>query len=191
MQIGVLGLQGDVTEHVTILRKFLREEEVKVVKRAKDIEKLDGLVIPGGESTTIGKLMVKYGIDKAVKNKRLAIFGTCAGSILLAKNILNSEQSSLGLMDIKIERNAYGRQRESFEAEIPIPVLGKKPFRAVFIRAPVIREVSRGVDVLAEHRGDTILARQGRYLAASFHSELTEDLRVHEYFISEVVRCVA
>ncbi|MDP6459881.1 MAG: pyridoxal 5'-phosphate synthase glutaminase subunit PdxT [Candidatus Hydrothermarchaeota archaeon] len=191
MQIGVLGLQGDVTEHVTILRKFLREEEVKVVKRAKDIEKLDGLVIPGGESTTIGKLMVKYGIDKAVKNKRLAIFGTCAGSILLAKNILNSEQSSLGLMDIKIERNAYGRQRESFEAEIPIPVLGKKPFRAVFIRAPVIREVSRGVDVLAEHRGDVILARQDRYLAASFHSELTEDLRVHEYFISEVVRCVA
>jgi 5'-phosphate synthase pdxT subunit len=191
MQIGVLGLQGDVTEHVTILRKFLREEEVKVVKRAKDIEKLDGLVIPGGESTTIGKLMVKYGIDKAVKNKRLAIFGTCAGSILLAKNILNSEQSSLGLMDIKIERNAYGRQRESFEAEIPIPVLGKKPFRAVFIRAPVIREVSRGVDVLAEHRGDVILARQDHYLAASFHSELTEDLRIHEYFISEVVRCVA
>jgi 5'-phosphate synthase pdxT subunit len=191
MQIGVLGLQGDVTEHVTILRKLLKEEEVKIVKRAGDFEKLDGLVMPGGESTTIGKQMAKYGIDKAIKNKRIAIFGTCAGSILLAKKILDSEQSSLGLMDIKIQRNAYGRQRESFETEIVIPVLGKKPFRAVFIRAPVIREVSRGVEILAEHGGDPVLARQGRYLAASFHPELTDDPRVHEYFITEVVRCAA
>jgi 5'-phosphate synthase pdxT subunit len=191
MQIGVLGLQGDVTEHVTILRKLLKEEEVKVVKRAGDIEELDGLVIPGGESTTIGKLMAKYGIDNAVKNKRPAVFGTCAGSILLAKEIIDSEQSSLGLMDIKIERNAYGGQKESFEAEVEIPVLGKKPFRAVFIRAPVIRDVSRGVEILAEHEGNPVLARQGRYFAASFHPELTDDLRVHEYFISEVVRCAA
>ncbi len=191
MRIGVLGLQGDVTEHVTILRKLLKEGEVKVVKRAADVEKLDGLIIPGGESTTIWKLMVKYGIDKAIKNKRPAIFGTCAGSILLAKEVLDSEQSSLGLMDIKIQRNAYGRQKESFEAEVSIPVLGKKPFRAVFIRAPMIREVGRGVEILAESRGDPVLARQGPYLAASFHPELTQDPRVHEYFISEVVRCAA
>lgn len=184
MQVGVLGLQGDVTEHVTILRKFLKEEEVKVVKRAVDIEELEGLVIPGGESTTIGKLMVKYGIDKAIKNKRPAIFGTCAGSILLAKEILDSEQPSLGLMDIKIQRNAYGRQKESFEAEIAIPVLGKKPFRAVFIRAPAIKGVGRKVEVLAEYGGEAVLARQGTILTSTFHPELTGDPRIHEYFIN-------
>lgn len=191
MRIGVLGLQGDVTEHVTILKKLLRDGEVKVVKRAADIEELDGLVIPGGESTTIGKLMIKYGIDKGVKNGRLAIFGTCAGSILLAGKILDSEQPSLGLMDIRIQRNAYGRQKESFEAEIAIPAVGKKPFKGVFIRAPVIKGVGKGVEVLAEHKGDPVLTRQGRYLAASFHPELTDDPRVHAYFIQEVVGCAA
>lgn len=191
MQIGVLGLQGDVTEHVTILRKLLKTGKVKVVKRAGDIKDLDGLVIPGGESTTIGKLLKKYGIDKAVKHARPAIFGTCAGTILLAKKILDSEQASLGLMDITVQRNAYGRQKESFEAELSIPALGKKPFKGVFIRAPVIIEVGKDVEVLAEHGGNPILARQGPYLAASFHPELTSDLRIHKYFITEVAGCAA
>jgi 5'-phosphate synthase pdxT subunit len=186
MQVGVLGLQGDVTEHVTTLRKLLKKEEVRVVKKAADVKDLEGLIIPGGESTTIGKLMVKYGIDEAIRNHGPAIFGTCAGTILLAREILGSDQFSLELMDIAVERNAYGRQRESFETEIAIPALGKKPFRAVFIRAPAIKRVGRGVEVLAEHRGEAVLARQGAILASTFHPELTNDLRIHKYFIDKV-----
>ena len=191
MDIGVLGLQGDVTEHVTMLMKILKKEEIHVVKTRKEIEILDGLIMPGGESTTIEKLMKNHGIDTAIKNRHPPIFGTCAGSILLAKKIVNSKQSSLKLMDIKIERNAYGNQSESFEIRINIPILGKNPFKAIFIRAPIIREVDKEVEILAEYRGNPILARQDQYFVSSFHPELTNDIRIHKYFITEVVKCAA
>lgn len=182
MLVGVLGLQGDVAEHVSALKRL--QGDVRIVKKASHIEGLSGLIIPGGESTTIGKLMVKYGLPEAIKEHEPAIYGTCAGTILMAKEILGSEQFSLDLMDIAVERNAYGRQRESFEADISIPALGDKPFRGVFIRAPVIKGVGKNVEVLAEHRGSPVLVRQGRYLASTFHPELTGDGRIHRYFIS-------
>jgi 5'-phosphate synthase pdxT subunit len=182
MLVGVLGLQGDVAEHVKALEELLGD--ARVVKKASHIKGLSGLIIPGGESTTIGKLMVKYGLPEAIKEYRPAIYGTCAGAILLAKKIVGSSQFSLGLMDISVERNAYGRQRESFEADISIPALGSRPFRGVFIRAPVIKKTGKNVEVLAEHMGSPVLVRQGRCLASTFHPELTGDLRVHKYFVS-------
>lgn len=181
MRIGVLGLQGDVVEHAEMLRKLT--DEVAIVKRARDIKTIDGLIIPGGESTAIGKLIAKYNIDKAIKDENLAIFGTCAGAILLAREILGMQQFSLKLMDIAVERNAYGRQKESFEVDLKIPALGKAPFRAIFIRAPAIKKVGKNVEVLAEYDGNVVLARQGNLLVSTFHPELTEDSRVHEYFL--------
>ena len=194
MHVGVLGLQGDVSEHVEMLKK-LCAGKVTVVKKPQEIKALDGLIIPGGESTTIVRLL-KRGIEKEIKSRRLAIFGTCAGSILLAKEILgsnqyqnqyqNQNQFSLKLMDIKVRRNAYGRQRESFEADLKIPIIGKKIFRGVFIRAPVIKEVGKGVEVLARFNGEVVLARQGRFLASTFHPELTGDARIHRYFLGMI-----
>lgn len=182
MLVGVLGLQGDVKEHVNALEELLGE--ARIVKKPSHLQGLKGLIIPGGESTTIGKLMVKYGFNKALKEPRLAIYGTCAGIILLAKEIAGSKQFSLKLMDITVERNAYGRQRESFETDLSIPALGSKPFRGVFIRAPAVIKVGENVEVLAEYGGSPVLVRQGSYLASTFHPELTGDLRIHEYFIS-------
>lgn len=189
MLIGVLALQGDVAEHAAMLRKILKESEVVLVKKSREIAALDGLVIPGGESTTIGKLMQKYEIDKAIAAHRsLALFGTCAGAIMLAKEVTDGlpMQASLKLMDVKIQRNAYGRQKESFETEIEIPALGAKPYRAIFIRAPVIKSVGKDAEVLASYEKSPVLVRQGRLLAATFHPELTGDLRVHEYFAKMV-----
>jgi 5'-phosphate synthase pdxT subunit len=182
MEIGVLALQGDVIEHLKILKKAAPGAVVKEVKKAWEIETLDGLVIPGGESTTMGKLMVRYGIDTAIKdNKKMAVFGTCAGAILLAKEVVG-EKPHLCLFDMSIERNAYGRQVESFEVDLDIPVLGERAYHAVFIRAPIIREVGKGVEVLARQNGNPVLLRQGRLLVATFHPELTRDLRLHRYF---------
>ncbi|MFQ5976060.1 MAG: pyridoxal 5'-phosphate synthase glutaminase subunit PdxT [Candidatus Hydrothermarchaeales archaeon] len=188
MQIGVLGLQGDVAEHVAILRKIVNKNGVKLVKYAHEIDELDGLIIPGGESTTLSDLIVKYGIDKAIAKKLdLPIFGTCAGTILLAKELVDqTDQYVLKMMDIKVERNAYGRQRESFEVNLDIPVLGKKPFRAVFIRGPTIVSCGKEIEVLAKYEGKPVLARQGNKLAATFHPELTDDLRIQRYFIEMV-----
>ena len=185
MKVGVLALQGDVAEHLAAMRRALRRKgDVIAVKKAEQIDELDGLVIPGGESTTIGKLMQKYGIDRAIKARpELAIFGTCAGAILLAREIEGYEQFSLRLMDIAVARNAFGRQRESFEERLVIPQLGQKPFHAVFIRAPVITRAGRGVEVLARVGDAIVLARQGRYLACAFHPELTRDARLHRYFM--------
>ena len=188
MRVGVLALQGDVEEHLTAMRRALgRRGEVVQVKRAEQVHGLKALVIPGGESTTIGKLMQKYGIDRAVlAEPELAILGTCAGAIMLAERIEGYEQFSLGLMSISVARNAFGRQRESFEAELHIEVLGEKPFPGVFIRAPVITEVRGSAEVLAELEGKVVLVRQGRYLACAFHPELTPDRRLHRYFLEEV-----
>lgn len=187
MRIGVLGLQGGVSEHVAMMKRVAGEKNVVVVRKAREIKDLDALIIPGGESTTIGKLMLKYGIDKAIKRrKELAIYGTCAGLILLSKKLQKNEQFTLGLMDIKAERNAFGRQRESFEVDLDIPALGKKPFRAVFIRAPKITDCGKGVEILAEFKGGVVLARQGNKLVSAFHPELTGDARMHKYFLTMI-----
>jgi 5'-phosphate synthase pdxT subunit len=180
MRIGVLDLQGAVREHLHMLTGL--GAEAVPVKYARDLEGLGGLILPGGESTTLGKLMGKYGIDVAVKERAeqgLPIYGTCAGLILLAKEIPGSEQPRLGLMDITVRRNGYGRQVDSFETDLAIPVLGEDPFRAVFIRAPYIEAVAPKVEVLAEHGEKIVAARQGRCLVSAFHPELTGDARMH------------
>lgn len=182
MPIGVLGLQGNVKEHVDMLRSITKD--VRIVKRASEIKGLDGLVIPGGESTTILPLLKKYGIDREIKKANLPVFGTCAGAVILAKEILNMAQDTLNLMDTSVERNAYGRQVDSFECDLEIPKLGKKPIKGVFIRAPTINRVGKGVEILAKQNKDPVLVRDGKFLAATFHPELTSDTRVHEYFLN-------
>ncbi len=187
MKIGVLSLQGDVSEHIDILKKL--DVDCKIVKKREDIREINGLIIPGGESTTMIRLMEKTGIyDEILSREDLGIFGTCAGAILLAKEILNYDQDSLRLMDIKVERNAYGRQRESFEAYISIPKLNIEKFRGVFIRAPIIREIGEKVEVLAEYEGNPVLVQQDIYLASTFHPELTNDERIHKYFVEILKR---
>lgn len=159
------------------------------VKRVEQLEGLEGLIVPGGESTTIGKLMTKYGFVDAIRAmhaRGTPIYGTCAGLIVLAKRITEGTQPLLGLMDIEARRNAFGRQQESFEADIDVPALGANPFRGVFIRAPWIESVACGVEVLASHEGKIVMARQGGLLASAFHPELTEDPRIHRYFLQLV-----
>ncbi|MDI3280291.1 MAG: pyridoxal 5'-phosphate synthase glutaminase subunit PdxT [Bacillota bacterium] len=184
MRIGVLALQGAVAEHLHMLSEL--GCEAVAVKKPSQLDGLAGLIIPGGESTTIGKLMAEYGFDQRIRTlaaQGLAVYGTCAGLILLAKEIEGSAQPRLGLMDITAHRNAFGRQVESFEVDLPVPVLGDPPLRAVFIRAPYIVRVGSGVEVLARYGDKIVLARQGRFLASAFHPELTEDTRLHAYFL--------
>jgi len=184
LRIGVLALQGAVREHLLALQKC--GAEAILVKRREHFPGLDGLVFPGGESTTIGKLVVRYGLDESILEMAAsgkALFGTCAGMILLARAITDSQQFSLGLFNIEVSRNAFGRQRESFEEELEVPVLGEEPYCAVFIRAPLIKEVGEYAQVLATHEGIAVAARQGNFLACSFHPELTADLRLHHYFL--------
>ncbi|MFH1237311.1 MAG: pyridoxal 5'-phosphate synthase glutaminase subunit PdxT [Candidatus Aenigmatarchaeota archaeon] len=189
MIIGILGLQGDFDAH----RKMVEQLGAKtlLVKTSEDLEATDGLIIPGGESTTMTRLLFRYNLVGAINKfhrKGKPIFGTCAGMIVLSKKILNHpEQFRFGFIDISVNRNAYGRQIDSFEEDIAIPSLGKEPFRAVFIRAPKIESVlSKKVESLAKRGKEHILARQGSVLVCSFHPELTKDTRVHEYFIKMV-----
>ncbi|MGA9175077.1 MAG: pyridoxal 5'-phosphate synthase glutaminase subunit PdxT [Thermoactinomyces sp.] len=187
MKIGVLALQGAVREHVRLLEKA--GADAVAVKRAEQLNDLDGLVIPGGESTTISKLMNEYKLTQPIRDMHQSgkpIFGTCAGMILIARRIAGQDEAHLGLMDITVKRNAFGRQRESFEAALDVKGIGSE-FQAVFIRAPYIEEVGPGVEVLAEVDGKIVAARQGHLLAAAFHPELTDDVRFHAYFI-EMVR---
>ena len=181
-RIGVLAVQGDVREHLHALRRV--GCEALPVRRALEIEQLDGLIIPGGESTTIGKLIDRYGLAESIRGiaARAPIYGTCAGMILLARNIVDSDQFRLGLMEITVERNAYGRQVDSFEADVGIPALGEPSFRGVFIRAPAITSFNGKVEPLAEHEGKVVLARQSNILVSAFHPELTTDDRLHRYF---------
>ena len=186
MIIGVLAAQGAFAEHIATLKKL--KVAVRAVRLPADLENLDGLIIPGGESTSISKIMLSYDLTAKIKGfaaEGLAIFGTCAGMILLAKKISDDEQvKPLGLMDIAVRRNAFGRQVDSFEADLEIPALGKKPFPGVFIRAPFIEEANGSVEVMARLADGTIVAvRQQRLLAAAFHPELTGDLRFHRYFL--------
>lgn len=187
MKIGVLALQGAFVEHKNILGSI--KIEAVEVRLPADLEGLNGLIIPGGESTTILKLMHSYEIFQPLKKmigKGLAVWGTCAGMICLAKNVLNSEQSvlkPLEVMDITVRRNAFGRQVDSFEIDLDIRGLDSPPFHAVFIRAPLIEKVEDSVDVLARLPDGTIVAaQQGKLLVTSFHPELTTDTRVHDYF---------
>jgi 5'-phosphate synthase pdxT subunit len=153
------------------------------------LDGIDGLVLPGGESTTMGKLLVRYNLLNPIAElgrKGLPIFGTCTGLILLSKNINGSDQHRIGLMDTHVERNAFGRQLASFEAMVHIPCLGEEPFHTVFIRAPYIDKVGEGVKVLWEYEGKILFAEQDNFLVAAFHPELTEDTRVHEYFLNKI-----
>ena len=177
MKVGVLALQGNVREHAGALRRL--GAEVVEVRLPEQLEGLDGLVIPGGESTAIARLMRLYGLEDAVRGFRGPVFGTCAGMILL-------DRAHLGLVDVEVERNAYGRQLASFEADLDLGG-GEEPLRGVFIRAPRVAAWGDAVEVLARHEGVPVLLRDGRYLVASFHPELTDDPRVHERFL-ELVR---
>lgn len=186
-RVGVLALQGAFREHAQAIRA-LGAEAVEV-RLPEQLEGLDGLILPGGESTAIGQLIQEFGLDPALR--RFAedgrpIYGTCAGMILLATDIAGSQQYRLGLMKMRAQRNAFGRQRESFEADVAIPVLGEEPFPAVFIRAPYIESVQDPCQVLAVHGDKIVMARQGRLLATAFHPELTGDLRLHRYFLNMV-----
>jgi pyridoxal 5'-phosphate synthase pdxT subunit len=189
MKIGVLALQGDFSEHIKILHKIgVEAEEIRLPHQ---LENLVGLIIPGGESTTIGKLAVAYSLmDPIIQfGESHAIWGTCAGAIFLSKDAQRS-QPLLGLMDIKVARNAFGRQVASFESDLDVPALekveqGRMPYHAIFIRAPLIESVSNNAEVLASlPDGRIVAAQQGKLLATSFHPELTEDIRFHKYFLS-------
>ena len=186
MKIGVLALQGAVAEHIRSLTAA--GAEAVAIKRVEELADLDGLVIPGGESTTIGKLMRKYGFIEAIQQfheNGKGLFGTCAGLIILAERIENEANAHLQLMDITVARNAFGRQKESFETDLPVKGINE-PVRAVFIRAPLIKSVGPKVTVLSEYNGEIVLTRQNNLLACSFHPELTSDYRLHSYFINMI-----
>ncbi|MBP2645834.1 MAG: Glutamine amidotransferase subunit pdxT [Firmicutes bacterium] len=187
VKIGVLALQGAFREHKKMLESC--GAEAIEVRTTDDVNSVDGLIIPGGESTTIGKMMVDWGLLDTIKDRAshgMPIYGTCAGMILLAKDIVGSEQPRLGLMDICVRRNAFGRQVESFEADLHVAEFGTEPVRAVFIRAPYIESAGREVKVLAVVDEHIVIARQGNYLATAFHPELTQDDRIHKFFIGMV-----
>jgi len=189
MKIGVLALQGDFAEHIAMLKRL--KVETSEVRLPEQLKGLDGLIIPGGESTTIGKLAVAYNLMEPLKlfGQRHAIWGTCAGAIFISKDV-SRDQPLLELMDIKVERNAFGRQVDSFEADLNIPELKqatgtKDDYHAVFIRAPIIESVDADAKILASvPDGRIVAAQQGHLLATSFHPELTNDTRFHEYFLS-------
>jgi 5'-phosphate synthase pdxT subunit len=186
LRVGVLAVQGNFREHVAVLRRLgMCASEVR---KPHQLDGLDGLIIPGGESTAIGKLLRTYELESAIRTFEGAIFGTCAGMILLAREAVDGtpDQPLLGLIDIVVRRNAYGRQVRSFETDLELRG-DSKPLRAVFIRAPWIESAGPAVEILAEHDSRPVLAREGRILVAAFHPELTDDTRVHELFC-EVVR---
>lgn len=200
IRIGVLAVQGAVSEHVEAVKAALKESNIEgdavLVKSASKLDEVQGLIIPGGESTTIGRVSkAKDLLDRIIQmgNDGVPILGTCAGAILLAKEVSDaklgtSDQPLLGLMDLKVLRNSFGRQRESFEHEVEIPTLGKKPFPGVFIRAPIIEKVWGDVEVLAKYEDKIVAAQQGNLVATSFHPELTVDRRFHQYFIKLAVQ---
>jgi len=189
IRIGVLALQGDFAEHVSVLRRL--GSEAQEVRRPEELSGLDGLIIPGGESTTISRLMAEYGLAEPLR--RLAqdsfpVWGTCAGMIVLARRASDLEWPTLAALDIAVRRNAFGRQVDSFEVDLQVPSLGAATFHAVFIRAPTVEEVGDVVEVLAAlEDGRVVAVRQGNVLATAFHPELTIDDRFHRYFL-EMVR---
>jgi pyridoxal 5'-phosphate synthase pdxT subunit len=186
-RVGVLALQGDVPEHMRAAERA-GARAVPVRNRAS-LEEVDALIIPGGESTTVGKLLVRYSLLEPIRERAkggMPILGTCAGLILMAREIEGSDQPRLGLLDVAVRRNAYGRQLDSFETDIQAPLLGPEPLRAVFIRAPLIIWIGPEVEVLAEAEGHPILVRQGGLIGAAFHPELAGEDRVHRLLLDQV-----
>lgn len=198
IRVGVLAFQGAVSEHIEALTKTFKELNLKgeavLVKKPQQLEQVHGLIIPGGESTTIGRLSAKE-LSSCIVERALSgmpILGTCAGLIMLAKEVYDAkvgrvDQPILGLMDMKVIRNFFGRQRESFEAHLTIPILGREPFPGVFIRAPVVESVWGEAEPLTTYNGKIVAVQQGRLLATAFHPELTEDLRLHKYFVKLIL----
>lgn len=190
-RIGVLALQGDVAEHAAAFGAL--GIEARPVKTPADLAAVDALVVPGGESTTAIRLVDRIGLAEPIVARVRAgmpIWGTCMGLILAARDVAESDQRTLGLLDVTVRRNAFGRQADSAEAVLPVPVLGEEPFPAIFIRAPWIERAGPGVEILAERAGHPVMVRAGSVLGTSFHPELGPDRRVHAYFL-EMVRCRA
>lgn len=190
VKIGILNLQGAVSEHYDMTKNAVKNLglniDVESVRYSEDVKTCDGIIISGGESTVIGKLIQKRGIDTVIKEKNIPVFGTCAGMVLLGKKT-DLDQPLIGLMDITVKRNTYGRQKDSFEA--PIKIFGQN-YSGVFIRAPVIESYDKtkdNIEVLAEYDGEIIAIKQEHNIAISFHPELTDDTLIHEYFIKEVL----
>ena len=199
MKIGVIAIQGAVSEHVDALRRALKERgveaEVVEIKHKGIVPECSGIVIPGGESTTLCRLLAREGIAEEIKEaaaKGVPILGTCAGLIVIAKEgdrqVEKTGQELLGIMDTRVNRNAFGRQRDSFEAELEVFILDS-PFTGVFIRAPGIVSCGPGVKVLSRLEGMIVAAEEGNVLALAFHPELTDDLRIHQYFLDKVFNC--
>lgn len=190
IKIGILNLQGDVQEHLdatlSAAKKLDVDCEISKVKSANEVSKCHGLIISGGESTVIGKLIKEEGIDRVIKDQNIAVFGTCAGMVLLGDKA-GYEQPLLGFIDMQVKRNGFGNQRLSFEQEIEI--FGGK-FPGIFIRAPYAINVGDGAEVLATIEDKIVAVQKGNHLATAFHPELTNDTRIHEYFIKEVINCV-
>lgn len=187
-KIGVLALQGAFAEHTASLQKL--GTEALAIRLPRDLENLNGFIIPGGESTVISQLILSYGLMEILRGLArdgFPMFGTCAGMILLAKDVLDLDAETIGAMDIKVRRNAFGRQIDSLETLLSVPALGEVPFPAIFIRAPIITEAEPGVEILASLPDNTpVAARQGNLLVSAFHPELTLDLRFHAYFLDIV-----
>lgn len=187
--IGILGMQGAIAEHQEILLQ-IPHTKTRIVKTAKDLDCIDGLILPGGESTAIGKLLDYFSLKEILQQKiisGLPVFGTCAGLILLAKNIENETNTHLATMDITVKRNGYGSQLDSFSTNLLIPTIDKNmPIPLVFIRAPYITKTSKDVQILATLDNKIIAARQNNMLVSAFHPELTCDLRFHQYFLSMI-----
>jgi pyridoxal 5'-phosphate synthase pdxT subunit len=187
IRVGILALQGDVAEHAAALG---RAGALPVeVKRPEHLVSVDGLIVPGGESTTVVRLLERAGLTEPLITRvrqGMPLWGTCMGMIVAAREVVGIDQPTLGLLDVAVRRNAFGRQNDSVEVALTIPVLGPEPFPAVFIRAPWIERSGPGVEVLAERDGHGVMVRQGNVLGTSFHPELTGDARVHRYFVSMV-----
>ena len=197
MKVGVLALQGDVREHLLALQDC--GVEVLAVRRPSEINEIDALVIPGGESTTISHLAQTFGVFNLISEKissGLPVYGSCAGMILLADRVLDAteDQKSFGGLDITVRRNAFGRQVDSFEIDLAIQGFSSAPLRAVFIRAPWVEEIGPSVEILSsvtrDGRSHPVAVRQGHLLATAFHPELTQDSRIHKYFIQEVCKSI-
>ncbi len=191
MLVGVLALQGDVAEHVSALEKA--GASAIAVKTRAELERVDGLVIPGGESTTVMKLLARFDLEEPIVARVRAgmpLWGTCMGMIVVARDVAGLDQPTLGLLDVTVRRNAFGRQNESAEIDLAIPALGPRPFPAIFIRAPWVERAGPAVEVLAERDGHGVMVRQGAVLGTSFHPELTADPRVHAYFLTMVSAAV-
>jgi 5'-phosphate synthase pdxT subunit len=184
VKVGVLALQGAFAEHIKVLS--ILDIDAIPVRLPSDLAGVQALIIPGGESTAISKLLLDYRLMEPIRDlikEGIPVLGTCAGMVLLAKKVTGAEIEPIGIIDIEIKRNAYGRQIESFESDLSIPVLGDKAFHGVFIRAPIIQKLGSNVEVLCRVSNNTVAVKEGNVIACAFHPELTNDLRFHKYFL--------